>query len=321
MKKETWLLSLDKASKKDLMGKRKMKVPVDRIFFKFLWSAVLLSLVAVIVWQGAKVVSAKIEYERGNEFYKNLASKLSLANGQEGLSDALYGEKNATSLPDYEAMKNGAVIENNTALTYEEKRELALYNARLSVLKSQNPDTMGWIYIPGTNIDYPIMMPPDDDSEFYMDHDFSGAEYSQGSIFVESVCSDAILENKNTIIVGHNIRLQGMMFNQLAKFGEKEFFDSHSEIYIYTSEGKFVFKLFSFYRANYQYRFRRVHFTDDADFLQYITQMQQNSWFTRPGVALGTSDRIITLYTCTNDNVKTNRYVAVAVLQECLLNP
>ncbi len=321
MKKETWLLSLDRASKKDLMGKRKMKLPIDRIFFKFLWSAVLLSLIAVIVWQGAKVVTAKIEYERGNEFYKDLASKLSLANGQNGISDTLYGEKNVASLPDYEEMKNGAVIENNTTLTYEEKKELALYNARLSVLKSQNPDTMGWIYIPGTNIDYPIMMPPDDDDEFYMDHDFSGAEYSQGSIFVESFCSDAILENKNTIIVGHNIRLQGMMFNQLAKFGEQEFFDDHSEIYIYTAEGKFVFKLFSFYRANYKYSFRRVRFTDDADFVQYVTQMQQNSWFARPGVSLGASDRIITLYTCTNDNVKTNRYVAVAVLQECLLNP
>ena len=321
MQNEGWASSLDKVTPKDLMGKRRLPIPFQKYFFSFLWSAVICSLVAVIVWQGAEVVAAKIEYKRGNDFYEDLANKLSLSGTASGLSETLYGDSQPMALPDYEAMKNGATVGDKTALTGAEKRELALYNAKLAVLKKQNPDTVGWIYIPGTNIDYPIVMPPKSDPDFYMNHAFSGAEYSQGAIFIESICNPSILQNKNTIIVGHNIRLQGMMFNQLAKFGEKEFFDSHSEIYIYTEEGKFVFKLFSFYRADYMYNFRQVRFLSDMDYLQYLAKMQGNSWFTREGVTFGAEDRIITMYTCTNDNVKTNRYVAVAVLDSCLLNP
>ena len=111
-----------------------------------------------------------------------------------------------------------------------------------------------------------------------------------------------------------------MMFNQLVKFGEEEFFNEHTDVYVYTEEGKFVFNLFSFYKVNQSYNFRRVNFSSDAEYLQYLEAMRQNSYYYRSGVTFSPDDRIITLYTCTNDNVKTNRYVAVAVMKECLLN-
>ncbi len=317
----TWQQSMDEVTGKDLMGNRRMKVPFDRILFKLLWSAAILAVLGFIVWQAAEVVAAKIEYKRGNEFYVDLANKLSLSGSLAGLSDTLYGEKESTSLPDYEAMKNGAVIEDPNALTNEEKRELAVINAKLSILQKQNPDTVGWIHIPGTNIDYPIMMPPKDRPDYYLNHSFTGAELSHGSIFLEPICDSEILSNKNTIIVGHNIRTQGMMFNQLLKFTDKDFFDSHSEIYIYTGEGKFVFTLFSFYKVDQMYNFRQTRFSDGNAFLKYIRVMQNNSWYQRQGVTFSEDDRIITLYTCTNENIKTNRYVAVAVLTSSLLGP
>ena len=217
-------------------------------------------------------------------------------------------------------MQNGAVILDKGTLTSAEKKELSVYNAKLSALKKQNPRTVGWIYIPGTNIDYPIVLAPKEDHDFYITHAFSDAESSLGAIYIEAKCYGSILKNKNTIIVGHNIRTKGMMFNQLVKFGEEDFFKEHSDIYIYTEEGKFVFNMFSFYRVNYKYNFRRVSFKDNTDYLQYLQTMQNNSWYKRDGVSLKASDRIITLYTCTNDNVKTNRYVAVAVLKDSLLN-
>ena len=89
---------------------------------------------------------------------------------------------------------------------------------------------------------------------------------------------------------------------------------------MYTEEGKFVFNLFSFYRVNQEYNFRRVNFRDDSDFLQYLETMRSHSWYQRSGLQFKADDRIITMYTCTNDNIKTNRYVAVAVLKNCLLN-
>ena len=318
--RESFILSLEKAGRRDLAGKRIMKPPLGRMLSKFMWSAVVCALIAIIVWQSAEVIAAKIEYNRGNDFYVDLANKLSLSAGDTGLISTLYGEKSAAHLPDYEEMQNGAVILDKQTLTSAEKKELAIYNAKLAVLKKQNPDTVGWIHIPGTNIDYPIVLAPASDPNYYISHSFSGAEYSLGAIYIEAKCYGSILKNKNTIIVGHNIRLQGMMFNQLARFGEEDFFKEHSEIYIYTAEGKFVFNLFSFYRVNYMYNFRQTTFKSDGEFLDYMAKMQSNSWYQREGLSYDASDRIITMYTCTNDNVKTNRYVAVAVMTDCLLN-
>jgi sortase B len=317
---EQFILSLRQAGAKTLSGGRRPKFPFKKLLSKCMFTVVICSLLAIIVWQGAEVVAAKIEYARSNDYYQNLADSFSLSKGDTGLISTLYGEKGVMELPDYDEMKGGAVILDKETLSSEEKKELAIYNAKLAALKAQNPDTVGWIHIPGTNIDYPVLLAPRNDPEFYMDHSFSGASYSPGAIFIEARCYGSILRNKNTIIVGHNIRLQGMMFNQLAKFGEEDFFKDHSEIYIYTEEGKFVFNLFSFYRVNYMASFRRVSFRDDNDFISYLQEMQKNSWYERAGISFEGDDHIITMYTCTNDGVKTNRYVAVALLTECLLN-
>ena len=317
---EIWLESLKNVSKREIVGKRKIKASLDKFFSRFVLISVLCILLVAIVWQAASVAAEVIENKRENEFYEDLAQKLSLSTGDTGLVSTLYGEMTITDLPDYDQMKNGAVISDKSTLTSAEKKELAVYNAKLAILKKQNPDTVGWIYIPGTNIDYPIVLAPKEDPEYYLDHSFSGANYGIGAIYMEPRCYGSILQNRNTIIAGHNLRLNGIMFNQLVKFGEEDFFKTHSEIYIYTEEGKFVFNLFSFYRVNYKYNFRRVSFLDDNDFVQYLEAMRQNSWYERQGVTFSGNDRILTLYTCTNDNVKTNRYVAVAVLKESLLN-
>ena len=317
---ERFQRSLASAGRRDLAGKRKIQIPFDRILSKTIWMGIMLALVGVIVWQSAEIFVAKIEYTRSNEFYIDLSIKLSLSKGDTGLTSMLYGENGLYELPDYAEMQNGAVIIDKNTLNSEEKRELAIINAKLAALKKQNPDTVGWIHIPGTNIDYPIVMPPAEDPEYYMDHSFSGANYSTGAIFIETRCRPGILLNKNTIIVGHNIRLQGMMFNQLVKFEQEDFFKEHSEVYIYTEEGKFVFNLFSFYKVDQEYNFRRVNFQNDEVYLQYLEAMRQNSYHQREGLTFSADDRIITMYTCTNDNIKSNRYVAVAVLQDCLLN-
>ena len=81
-----------------------------------------------------------------------------------------------------------------------------------------------------------------------------------------------------------------------------------------------VFTLFSFYKADEMYNFRQTRFLDGNAFLKYIRVMQSNSWYQRQGVTLSEDDHIITLYTCTNENIKTNRYVAVAVLTSSLLD-
>ena len=70
-------------------------------------------------------------------------------------------------------------------------------------LTAENPDTIGWIRIPDTNVDYPIVQGTDND--FYLDHDFYGKESAAGSIYLDFE-SEADLQGRNQILYGHNMK-------------------------------------------------------------------------------------------------------------------
>ena len=89
---EQFLLSLRAAGAKTLSGGRKPKFSFQKMFSKCMFSVVILALLAIIVWQGAEVVAAKIEYARSNDYYQNLADSFSLSKGDTGLVSTLYGD-------------------------------------------------------------------------------------------------------------------------------------------------------------------------------------------------------------------------------------
>lgn len=108
-------------------------------------------------------------------------------------------------------------------------------------LREINPDVVGWIYIPGTAVNYPIAH-KDGDSEYYLHHNFSleegaqfGAEF--GSIML-SGDNKADFSDEVNILYGHHMR-DGSMFAQFAEFRESEEFNKHRHIYLLTPEGNY----------------------------------------------------------------------------------
>jgi sortase B len=114
-------------------------------------------------------------------------------------------------------------------------------------LKAKNPDTVGWIYVPDTVINYPIVWREDDD-QYYLTHSFG--DNSVGSFGAEYGC--IMLSGKNdpdwtdevNIVYGHNM-LNGSMFATLAKFTSSEEFNAHRTIYILTPNGNFKLTTFA----------------------------------------------------------------------------
>lgn len=95
-------------------------------------------------------------------------------------------------------------------------------------LQGINPDIQGWIYIPGTKIDYPVLA-----GEQYLNHDMYGERSSLGSIFTYD---DADLQNGSLVrIYGHNM-ISMQMFGSIKKYADQEFADRHAVMYIYTPE-------------------------------------------------------------------------------------
>lgn len=115
--------------------------------------------------------------------------------------------------------------DNNDEVQAEKKRNL-------DKLFQLNSDCIGWIYIPGTSVNYPVMHTPDNPQK-YLRKDFYG-NYSQSGVpFLDARCD---LYNTNLIIYGHNMR-NGTMFSDLKKYTNIDFKNAHPIIEFETAYG------------------------------------------------------------------------------------
>ena len=99
----------------------------------------------------------------------------------------------------------------------------------LAALQSENPDCVGWLTIPDTPVDYPVMFTPDE-PERYLRRDFYGNHASGGTPFLDGR-NQARAEGQNLIIYGHNM-LDGSMFKPSLQYLEPNFRQTHQDIYL-----------------------------------------------------------------------------------------
>lgn len=150
---------------------------------------------------------------------------------------------------EYERLAEEAARQTTEAPTEPETEETEpLEEAYVSpidfeALTAENPDTIGWIRIPDTNVDYPIVQGTDND--FYLDHDFYGKESAAGSIYLDFE-SEADLQGRNQILYGHNMK-NGSMFKDINRYKDPEYFKEHQYFSIYTPEREIRLKAVSCY--------------------------------------------------------------------------
>ena len=99
----------------------------------------------------------------------------------------------------------------------------------LAALAAENPDCVGWLTIPDTGIDYPVMHTPDT-PEHYLRRDFYGESASAGTPFLDGR-NLAEAENQNLILYGHNM-MDGSMFKPLMNYLEPNFRETHKDIFL-----------------------------------------------------------------------------------------
>ena len=110
----------------------------------------------------------------------------------------------------------------------------------LKPLFERNDDCIGWICIPGTNINYPVMHTPNNPQK-YLRKDFDG-NYSQSGVpFLDARCDS---ESGTAIIYGHNMK-NGTQFSDLKKYLNADFQSSHSVIEFETKNGVRLFIVIS----------------------------------------------------------------------------
>lgn len=254
-------------------------------------------LLAVFLFSAVKLVTRFLE-DKQMEEVNRVAEELA----QAAVTEPEESTAAETAPPETETAEQPVVwipepVENDSYM-----ETLALKD--LEALREVNPDVIGWIWIPETKIDYPLLQ--GEDNSYYLERTWDERPNGHGSIFLECKNSPD-LTDFNTIIYGHNM-LNGSMFSQLQDYKNESFWKAHPYVYILTDEGVFRYEIFSSYAASvdsitYQLSFRQTE-TREA----FISNAQEKSNI-NTGIVPETTDRIITLSTCTGAGYSSRRVV------------
>ena len=183
-----------------------------------------------------------------------------------------------------------------------------------ATLKAQNPDVCGWITVPNTNVDYPILQSsPDKDNDFYINHNLDGKYNVAGSIYIQRNNSNQFTD-RNTVIYGHNMKNK-TMFRTLHNFRDPKFFEENEYFTIYTPGHIKTYRIFAAYRYDNRHILNSFDFTDKAvykEYLEFATNPVSLIKNVRDGVKVTADDPIVTLSTCISD--KRYRYLVQGVL-------
>ena len=162
----------------------------------------------------------------------------------------------------------------------------------LPALREQNQDVIGWISIPDTSLDYPLMY--SGDNEFYLDHTWEKKRNFAGAIFLEQFCKTD-LSDFNTIIYGHRMDTD-TMFTSLKHYSSQQYWNEHP--YLYISDGAaHRYEIFSAYKTHVISDTYRLGIEDDNTKQLFIDYCIDSSVI-ETDIVPTVNDRIVTLSTC-----------------------
>lgn len=182
--------------------------------------------------------------------------------------------------------KNKAIRE--VVVTEDENKPL---NRKIDFhkLKNENKDIVAWIYIPGTTVDYPILI--GDTNEEYLYKDLEGNYNPLGSIFSDAKKD---LSEDHIKIYGHNMR-EFQMFGELRKFLNKEYMEQHEKFYIYTENKTMECDIFSIFICDIYDSF--FNNNPGSDLVEVLENKNVNSNYYTKNKDLS-SGKVFNLVTC-----------------------
>ena len=198
-----------------------------------------------------------------------------------------------------ENVQNTSIAEklNKMAVTKNEAENQ--YAVDLSLLKSQNSDTVAWIKVNGTNIEYPVVK--SEDNEFYLNHSFDKSNNSAGWIFADYK-NQFDGTDKNIVIYGHN-RKDKSMFGSLKNILNPEWYGNpkNSEIIFIKENENCIYKVFSVYQIEKESYYITTEFDSNTEFEKFLETIKKRS-IKNFETDVSETDSILTLSTCASND-------------------
>lgn len=263
-------------TKKIVKKKRTLKLWVWVVISIFFLSIIFISIGKIILW--------KLDSNSSKDIMNNINENISI-----------------NEINDNE---NTEIINEPEDLTsdYWYYIKFPLIDVDFTELKKKNSDTVGWINVNNTNINYPFVQTSDND--YYLTHSFDKTYNDAGWVFLD-YRNNSDFSDKNTIIYAHS-RLDKTMFGSLSKALKEDWYtnkDNHI-IRISTETENTLWQIFSVYVIETESYYITTNFSSNSEYQSFLDTIKSRSKYNFDA-ELSTNDNILTLSTCYSDTEKT----------------
>ena len=156
-------------------------------------------------------------------------------------------------------------------------RETEVSAVDLRSLQSQYPDVRGWLTIPESGIDYPVLQSNVEDPEYYLRRDYRGNYDINGSLFLQADC--ILGESGKLTIYGHNMN-SGAMFGNLDQYASYEYWKAHPSVFFQTPEGMEEYQIAAVLKADVSmFDFQQISFQNQREAEAYVEQAKELALF------------------------------------------
>ena len=195
----------------------------------------------------------------------------------------------------------------NNDIPNDTEPTLIISTRNLTPLFEQNSDCIGWVYIEGTAVDYPVMHTPDEPQR-YLRKNFDKEYSTAGVPFLKGICT---LNCDHLILYGHNMK-NGTMFSDVTQYRNKEYYTEHPVIEFETAQGLKRYAVFAVVQVKKNDGWYAFHIaTDKSEYDSKIAEIKSRSlYFTEITPMYG--QQLITLSTCYGAT-KSDRIIVIGV--------
>lgn len=182
-------------------------------------------------------------------------------------------------------------------------------------LWAMNPDIYAWLYIPDTEINYPVLQRDGDDG-YYLKHGSDGRSSAAGAVFTESAYNGKDFSDPATAIYGHHMK-SGAIFGSLqALYSTPEGVKAHPDITVYLPERELHYRVFAAVPFDMRHVLYYHDFSDPEQFQAFLDEVFSvrsiNASFDEEA-EVKAEDQLLILSTCLQGNSK-RRYLVLAAL-------
>ena len=195
----------------------------------------------------------------------------------------------------------------------KDKNDEEKFTVDFEKLAEMNPDVIGWLrFDPEPSvINYPIVQGKD--NQEYLHRTFSKTENGLGAIFL-NVDNASNFKDSHSIIYGHRMK-DGSMFRHLQDYEKQTFWKKNPLFYIYTPKGRVLtYRIYGVGEVIDASDTYNTFFADKKAYQEFLDMTRKEALY-ETGVKVRTSDRVVTLSTCTKSS-DNHRFVVHGVLEK-----